>query len=236
MPFQFPGSQLALVTTGNVRTTWDPVVASVAANAGWQLGDPRSYQLQAAGMGLKCPLGTVIMDQGNLPDNVSGTAAQLPLGQVVLYKYVLYKSAANPAMVASPGVVYYTDNTGTVVSGAIADGFIHATTAASLSDVAGYMMINTTDLTTITATLLNNGTLGSGVWIAISGFVKAATSITSTVAGDYLYGGGTPFTPGRIAAHTAGGAFVDRTLAQALTSLSGSTSDVNVLVAPGASY
>jgi hypothetical protein len=222
----------ARVTTGNVRTTYDlyspPPVYST--------GGPTP----AAFFGLACPLGTVIIDVGG-PDSVSGTTTQLPTaangapGQVAVYKYVLYKSTTNPAVLGNPGVVYYTDNTGLVVSGAQGDGYIAQTTAASLSDVAGYMMVNSTDLSTLTATLLNNGTSGSGVWICIGGFVKAARSVGSTVPGDYLYGGGTSFTPQRVAAHS-GTLFADRALAVALTAVSSNGSDVNVILTGTAPY
>jgi len=179
-----PGST-PRVTTGNVRTTYDLFTPSpLAATPG---ATPNPFN------GLACPLGTVFLDQGG-PDSVSGTTTQLPVGtggvggQVAVYKYVLYKSTTNPAMVAAPGVVYYTDNTGLVVSGSPTDGLIGQTTAGAAQDTAGFLMLNTTDLTTITATILNNGGNGSGVWMCIGGFVKAASSLTSAVAGDSVFG------------------------------------------------
>jgi len=171
---------------------------------------------------LTCPLGSLYFDYGGV-DSVSGTTTQLPAsaqgtpGQVAVYKYVLYYSATNPAVVAGPGPVYYTDETGLVVSGKQADGFIAQTTAASLSDVAGFMMVNTTDLTTLTATLLNNSTSGSGIWMCIGGFCKKTICASTTTAGDFLYGGTTAFTSTRIAAHT-GTVPPDRLLGIALSS------------------
>lgn len=188
------------VTTGNVRTTYDLFVPSALASTAAATPNPFN--------GLACPLGTVIIDQGG-NDSVSGTTTQLPTGtygiggQVAVYKYVLYKSTTNPAVVAVPGVVYYTDNTGLVVSGSPTDGIIGATTAGAGMDTAGVMMVNSGDLTTLTATLLNNGTNGSAVWICIGGFVKAMACLTGGVAGDWLYGNiqssGTQWTAARIA-------------------------------------
>lgn len=167
------------IKTGNVRTSYDPYTPAPGATTPGPTPNPFN--------GLACPLGTTFMDIGG-PDSVSGTLTQLPLGQVAVYKYVLYKSTTNPAVIAAPGVVYYVDNTGLIVSGSPADGLIGQTTAGSAQDTAGLLMVNSTDLTTLTATLLNNGANGSGVWICIGGFVKAAVSITSAVAGDSVFG------------------------------------------------
>jgi hypothetical protein len=208
-----------LVTTGNVRTTYDPVVQ---ATPGGSLGDPRSYQLNSGGIGLRIPLGYIIGDTGGV-DSVSGTLTQLPLNVVAIYKYVLYKSTTNPALVSAPGLVYYTDETQTVVSEASGDGI------GGLASFAGLMMLNTTDLTTVTAALLNNSGAGSGVWICIGGFVKAATSIASTVAGSTLLPSGTAFTPAFLAAGTAPTYVKNMT---ALTAIAGGVSDVLVNITP----
>jgi hypothetical protein len=151
-------------------------------------------------------LGATFMDIGG-PDSVSGTTTQLPVGQVAVYKYVLYKSTTNPAITTAPGLVYYTDNTGLIVSGTPTDGIIGSVTAGSAQDVAGVMMVNGTDLTSLTATLLNNGGNGSGIWMCIGGFVKALAVTSAAVAGDSLFGNlqsaGTQWTPFRLAAAAA---------------------------------
>lgn len=227
------------VRTGNVRTTYDPFTPSALAATAAAVGAPFN--------GLACPLGTVIIDQGG-PDSVSGTAAQLPVGtsgiggQFAVYKYVLYKSTTNPAVIGVPGLVYYTDNTGLIVSGSPTDGFIGATTAASASDLAGIMMVNSGDLSTLTATLLNNGTGGSGIWMCIGGFVKSANCASATVAGDFLIGNtttsGTQWASARIAA--AGTVTAQRLLGMALTSKATvntqNACDVNVTMSSCAPY
>lgn len=198
MPFGLP-TATPKITTGNVRTTYDPITAAQTA-AGTGVTPGYVYQNQAI------PFGTTFMDIGG-SDSVSGTTTQLPIGQVAVYKYVLYKSTTNPAVVTLPGVVYYTDNTGLIVSGSPTDGIIGVTTAAAGMDGAGIMMVNSGDLTTLTATLLNNGTSGSGVWICIGGFCKAVAAVTGGVAGDKLYGNtqtsGTAFTIAHVANATA---------------------------------
>lgn len=187
------------VTTGNVRTTYDLYNASVPFN------------------NQKCPLGSLIYDVIGA-DSISGKLT--PAGAMTVYKYVLYKSTTNPALLASPGVVYYTDETGTIVSGAMADGVFNGANA-----VAGYMMPNTTDIAGLTAAILNNGGLGSYVWIAVGGFVGGATAVAATAVGDALIGSATAFTPGRTAAGTAP---TNRVLAFAQTAIAGGVSDVMV--------
>jgi hypothetical protein len=207
----------ARVNTGNVRTNYDPITpAQTAAGVGVVPG----YVY----LNLPCPLGSWFLDVGG-SDSVSGTLTQLPAGSQALYKYVLYKSTTNPALVAAPGLVYYTDETQTVVSGAAADGY-----TANGASLAGIMMLNTTDNANVTATLLNNGGNGSGVWICIGGFVKAATSVTSTVGGSgWIGGGATAFTPTYVAAGTAPGYPKNMT---ALTAISSGVSDCIVNIVP----
>ena len=114
-------------------------------------------------------------------------------------------------------------NTFTTVSGAIGDGV-----TGTAQDVAGIMMLNTTDLSTITATILNNGTAGSGIWICVGGFCKGVNAPASTAVGDYLVGSGS-FVLARVAAGTAS-TFVP--VATALTAVASNASDMLVRLIP----
>ena len=200
------------ISTGNVRTTFDPFTPSPGASTPGPTPNPFN--------GLACPLGSIFVDVGG-PDSVSGSTTLLPTGTAVVYKYVLYKSTTNPALVAAPGVVYYTDNTYTIVSGAIADGV-----TGKAPDAAGVMMINTGDLTTITAAILNNNGNGSGVWICINGFVKQA-NIAAAATGDYLYGSGN-FATTNVADGAA--APVHIPFATAITAAAGNKADILVRI------
>lgn len=190
------------ITTGNVRTAVDKFDATKPFNNG-----------------LTNPLGTVYEDQGGSDGN-SGTLTQLPLNASAIYKYVLYKSTANPALVAQPAPVYYVDNTFTVVSGKASEAI-----ASAAACPAGLLMPNTTDLTALTAAILNNGGLGSGVWICIYGFVKGAAAPAATAAGDILVGSG-DFAWGRLTAFAAATVYA----AKSLTALASSASDQVVLL------
>lgn len=93
-------------------------------------------------------------------------------------KYVLYKSTANPAMVAGPAPVYYTDETFSTVSGVFSEGNPAAT--GNSSSLAGFLLPNTGAIagigvgTAVTAAILNNGGNGSYVWIGLMGFIPSA--------------------------------------------------------------
>lgn len=100
-------------------------------------------------------------------------------------KYVLYKSTANPAMQTGPAPVVYTADVTTnvssfgVVSGqfaSTAEGYLGSLSSSS----AGWLLPNTGSVagvgvgTAISATIINNGGLGSYVWIGIQGFIPSA--------------------------------------------------------------
>jgi len=94
--------------------------AMVSAELGAGLGVFSSctpYNSALYNNGALNPLGSVYM----LP-TPSQTAASTVLGSsagygsVLIVKYVLVKSTSNPATVAGPGLVYYTDESFTTVS------------------------------------------------------------------------------------------------------------------------
>lgn len=101
-------------------------------------------------------------------------------GSFLTVKYVRYNSTANPAMVAGPAVVYYTDETFTTVSGVFSEGNVTGT--GSASSVAGVLLPNTGSVagvglgTGVTAALLN----GNYVFIAVAGFVPSCVISSGT--------------------------------------------------------
>jgi hypothetical protein len=130
----------------------------------------------------------------------SGSPAILPTGvgygAGLWCKYVLYKSTANPALVANPAPVYYVDETFTVVSGAPAEAF----SASNPTYGAGFLLPNTGAIagigvgSAISATILNNGGLGSYVWMAVCGFVPSA-AVGAVTQGNPFMAGTVAFTP-----------------------------------------
>lgn len=134
--------------------------------------------------------------------NTLGALAVVPLnaaligngaGSSLTIKYVRYLSTANPAVVAGPAPVYWTDQTFTTVSGVSTEGF------AGLNSVAGLLLPNTTSLSGFTAAQLN----GNFCWIGIVGWVPGCIAPGSTAAGDAIIGAAGNFTPARVAANTA---------------------------------
>lgn len=102
----------------------------------------------------------------------AGTAAN-PFGQPAIYQLVQYLSTsalvtADLTTAAAPAPVYWTDNTFTTVT-AITTEAIGATTLG-LNFPAGFLMLNTTDLTTLTGAQL----LGAQCLIQVAGYLKGA--------------------------------------------------------------
>lgn len=109
---------------------------------------------------------------------VSNATASNPFGAPAIYMLVYYKSTANPAPQSAPAPCYWTDETFTTVSGVASEGL------STLNYPAGYLQVNTTDLTTLTATNLNGTTANpSQVFIQVGGLCKGAIATTSTTGG-----------------------------------------------------
>lgn len=142
------------------------------------------------------PLGTIYSPPQNqaLPATTKGFAAQ------PVYKYVQYVSTATPAPIAQPGVVYYTDETFTKVT-AVETEALGTSATLSLNFGAGYLLTNTTAVSTLTAAILQS----SYVWIQVGGFLAGAQVIASgSAVGDTIIPiTGTNWIPGRTAIATA---------------------------------
>lgn len=123
------------------------------------------------------------------PVSTFGLLNQKGQGAPLVLRYVRYNSTANPALVAAPAPVYWTDETFTTVSGVFSEGNFGGGTG-SANSLAGLLLPNTTVLPSLTAATLNS----NWVWIAVSGFVPGATSIAAAAAGGTLIGGAGNFT------------------------------------------
>jgi len=110
---------------------------------------------------------------------VNATAAN-PYGAPAIYELVYYKSTAQPAPVAAPAPVWWTDETFTTVTGVYSESF------GGLSQMAaGYLMPNTTDLTGLTAALLQ----GALLLIQVAGLLPGGYAPTTTPgAGNWITG------------------------------------------------
>lgn len=109
--------------------------------------------------------------------SVSNTSVGNPWGAPTIYELVYYKSTANPAPQAGPAPVWWTDTTFTTVTGVQSESL-------SPNYPAGYLMLNTTDYSGLTAAMLNGTTANpSQVIIAVAGYVKGAIALTGTTAG-----------------------------------------------------
>ena len=152
MAFNNVSNQLLQIDTGKVRT--------------YLFNQSLSPISIYAGIGENLILGQRYIATDNVtPANPSGTPS--------IYMLVKYASTAKPAPVAGPAPVYWTDETFTTVSGVESEG------VAGLASVAGYLMPNTTDISGLTADMLN----GAQVLIQVAGFLKGAYGPLGGTAG-----------------------------------------------------
>lgn len=200
MAFRNPSNQLIQIDTGSARTylfnqSQSPI--SVYANIGeTQVPGQRYF---AAG-------------------NV--TAAN-PYGSPAIYVLANYLSTsaittANLTTAAAPAPVYWTDNTFTTVTGVASEGF------NSIQAVAGYMMVNTTSLPSLTSTLLK----GALVLVQVAGYLKGAYGPASGGGAlNWIIGAAGALQSAGVTAGTAPGY---RTLGVQLTAISSGLCDVLV--------
>jgi hypothetical protein len=173
-----------------------PVVSSNLAIGYGVYGTCDTYSTSLPNNGALNPVGSV----RTIPAPAQSGLALAPAGMAsssaggygcyLTVKYVRYKSTANPAMVAGPAPVYYTDETFTTVSGVYSEGNPAAT--GEVNSAAGWLLLNTATASTtgtgigslISATILN----GNYVFIAVMGFVPLCwisnqTDVTGTGLG-----------------------------------------------------
>ena len=148
---------------------------------------------------------------------VIDTTAANAFGSPAIYMLVKYQSTANPAPVGAPAPVYWTDTTFSQVTGVESEGIV------TPQGVAGYLMVNTTDLPSLTATTLNGGLC----LIQVAGYLKGAYNPTSGVpaAGVWIVGSAGNWTSAVVASGTAPGY---RTLGVQLTAVASGVCDVLV--------
>jgi hypothetical protein len=146
-------------------------------------------------------------------------------------KYVLFKASSTPTAQTGAALVYYTDETFTTVSSAFTDGNVALT--GSTSSVAGFLLPNSGTVTyggqsiglgttAFTGTILNNGGLGSFVFIALAGFLPSAWVGYAAAQGAPLSSSGS----GSWACAATTG--VVRNVGYALTAASSSIADVQL--------
>ncbi len=154
-----------------------------------------TYNTALENNGANQPLGSIYQ----APLNPSNTTTK-GIGANNYYKYVRYNPTATQNFLTGPQLVYWKDNTFTIVTGL-------ASEALSLDLPAGWMLFNTTTTPLATgqtaaqqAALVN----GNFVWIQVGGYLPGAYVTTGTAAGGAIIPSGTTFgATGYIAPSTA---------------------------------
>jgi hypothetical protein len=112
--------------------------------------------------------------------SVDNTSASNPYGTPSIYQLVKYLSTsalttANLTTVGAPAPVYWTDNTFTTVTAISTEAFA----TAPLAFPAGYLMVNTVSLPTLTGAQV----LGALLLIQVAGYLKGAYAATAGTNG-----------------------------------------------------
>jgi hypothetical protein len=203
------GLDFATFSTGNPYTTIDTYYATSTVN---QTVPPT----QAA-----YPNGALAWpgEAYLAPVTTFGLLGQKGQGAPLVLRYVRYNSTANPALLAYPAPVCWTDETFQTVSGVFSEGNPSGT--GNLNSFAGLLLVNTTSVSGLTAAALN----GNWVWIATSGYVPGAYVPAATAIGDSLTMSSGNFTLTRTASGTAP---ISKRILQALTAISSGNADVLV--------
>jgi hypothetical protein len=114
------------------------------------------------------------------PANQANPQSTAGFGAQPVVKYVQYKSTSQPTPAAVAAPVYWTDTSFTTVTGNAAEAF----STTGLVGPAGYLLVNTTSVSTLTAAILQS----CYVWIQIGGYLAGAYAPAATAIGDAIIG------------------------------------------------
>ena len=168
-----------------------PIISSNLGAGYGVFGTADPYNAALPNNGALNPLGSIYFipapsEGGLVLSSVAGYAMGLWI------KYVLYLGTGTPAMRTGPAPVYYTTAAGfSTVSGAFADGM----QASKSISCAGWLLVNTGAVagvgvgSAVSTTILQNGGLGSYVFIDLCGFIPSAY-LAAGAASNRVYGSG----------------------------------------------
>jgi hypothetical protein len=169
-----------------------------------------TYNTALENNGAQQPLGSIYQAPLNL-----GTLVTSGIGLNAYYKYVRYNPTASQTLKTGPTLVYWKDETFTTVTGL-------ASEALSLDLPAGWLLYNTTTLSSATAAQIN----GNFCWILVGGFLPGAFVTTGTAVGGAIIPSGTTFgATGYIAPSTA---ITDPVVGRVLVAAASNLSDLYV--------
>lgn len=154
------GIDFVEVSSGSVYTTIDTYNSALLNNGATQL----------LGSIYQAPL---------VPANQSVAGG----GSNQVFKYVRYNPTVSQALLTGPTLMYWKDETFTTVTGLYSEAF------AGINNIAGWLLYNTTALSTATAAQIN----GNFCYIQVGGFLGGAYVTAAAAAGAAIFGAASTF-------------------------------------------
>lgn len=190
------GTEFPVITTGNLYTAIDTYSNTITQQP--PINTPSNPN------GAMNPAGSAFLLAPGVGQSANKAAAALyganGWGAPLIVRYVRYNSTANPNLIATPGPVYWTDETYTTVSGVFTEGNPAAT--GNINSLAGWLLPNYTALG-LTAAAAATALNGNWCFIATKGFLSGVAVPALTAVGDAIIGAAGNFTLGRVASGTA---------------------------------
>lgn len=196
------GLDYPVITTGNVLTTIDSYVANATGNI-------NGTQTLTNGA-LNTP-GALYQTQPS-PATISANG----VGSPRFLKYVRYNPTTTQVILTGPTLMYWKDETFTVVTGLAAEAF------GSINNIAGWLLPNSTASAANTAANMN----GNWMWMHVGGFLAGAWVTTAAAAGASVYGLGTTY--GATGGVASGAAQLQRVAGYALAAAASNLVDLYV--------
>lgn len=186
------GTEFPVITTGNLFTAIDTYSNTITQQP--PINTPSNPN------GAMNPAGSAYLLTKGASEGQAILYAGKGWGAPLIVRYVRYNSTANPNLIATPGPVYWTDETYTTVSGVFTEGNPAAT--GNINSLAGFLLPNYTALG-LTAAAAATALNGNWCFIATKGFLSGVNVPAATAVGDAIIGAAGNFTLGRVASGTA---------------------------------
>lgn len=195
------GNEFPYVSTGNLYTCIDTYASTISTQPPSNSPSWPNGAYNPIGSAFLLAPGSYFVPAVNYP-SASGSLNSKGWGAPMVVRYVRYNSTTNANLLATPGPVYWTDETYTTVTGTFSEGNPAGT--GNGNSMAGLLLLNSSatslnETGALAATALN----GNFCFIVTKGFVPGVTVNGSAAIGATQVGTSGNFTFANVASGTA---------------------------------